>query len=78
MTIYSVSKAVQAAQGQWKSLLPRLGIPVAISGQHTACPICGGKDRFRFDDLNGRGTWICNRCGAGDGLSLVEKALAIT
>ncbi|MXN43426.1 DNA primase, partial [Klebsiella pneumoniae] len=30
------------------------------------------KDRFRFDD-NGRGSFICNQCGAGDGLDLIKK-----
>ncbi|MFX4842739.1 primase-helicase zinc-binding domain-containing protein, partial [Acinetobacter baumannii] len=36
------------------------------------CPACGGTDRFRFDD-NGRGSFICNQCGAGDGLDLIKK-----
>ncbi|MXO12775.1 DNA primase, partial [Klebsiella pneumoniae] len=30
------------------------------------------KDRFRFDD-NGRGSFICNQCGAGDGLDLIKR-----
>ena len=29
-------------------------------------------DRFRFDD-GGRGSFICNQCGAGDGLDLIRK-----
>jgi putative DNA primase/helicase len=41
--------------------------------RHGPCPICGGKDRFRFDDKDRRGTWICNQCGAGDGFSLAQK-----
>ena len=41
--------------------------------RHQACPVCGGSDRFRFDDKEGRGTWFCNQCGAGDGLKLVES-----
>ncbi|EGL2228896.1 DNA primase, partial [Salmonella enterica subsp. enterica serovar Senftenberg] len=39
---------------------------------------CGGSDRFRFDDKEGRGTWFCNQCGAGDGLKLVEKVFGVT
>jgi putative DNA primase/helicase len=35
--------------------------------------MCGGKDRFRFDDKGGRGTWICSQCGAGDGIELVKR-----
>ena len=39
------------------------------------CPTCGGKDRFRFDDEDGRGTWFCNQCTpqAGDGFALVQN-----
>ncbi|ECE6791156.1 primase-like DNA-binding domain-containing protein, partial [Salmonella enterica subsp. enterica] len=37
-----------------------------------------GSDRFRFDDKEGRGTWFCNQCGAGDGLKLVEKVFGVT
>ena len=40
--------------------------------------MCGGSDRFRFDDKEGRGTWFCNQCGAGDGLKLVEKVFGMT
>ncbi|WP_312055170.1 phage/plasmid primase, P4 family [Pantoea brenneri] len=46
--------------------------------RHTSCPVCGGTDRFRFDDKEGRGTWICNQCGAGDGMELVKKALSLS
>ena len=28
--------------------------------------MCGGKDRFRFNDRDGQGTWYCRGCG-GDG-----------
>src|SRR3546814_10021554 len=35
------------------------------------CPTCGGKDRFRFDNKDGRGTYYCNKCGPGDGVQLV-------
>ncbi|MCD1125342.1 DUF927 domain-containing protein [Jinshanibacter sp. LJY008] len=62
-----------SAAGRWISILDGLGITVPNSAStHSACPACGGKDRFRFDD-NGRGSHICNQCGAGDGLDLVAK-----
>jgi putative DNA primase/helicase len=35
--------------------------------------LCGGKDRFRFDNKKGRGTWFCSRCGSGDGFNLLMK-----
>jgi len=72
-----VSDAEKAARGHWPRILPALGVQV-IKNRHQSCPVCGGTDRFRFDDKEGRGTWFCNQCGAGDGLSLVEKALSVT
>ena len=40
--------------------------------------MCGGTDRFRFDNKKGRGTFFCNQCGAGDGLDLIQKIKNIT
>ncbi|CAJ1884848.1 hypothetical protein OPFLODJI_03572 [Aeromonas hydrophila] len=66
-----VSDVAVAATGHWPDLLAGLGIDIPSRGKHGSCPTCGGKDRFRLDDKGGRGTWICNQCGAGDGLALV-------
>lgn len=61
-------------RGKWPSLLVMLGVDRRyLSGKHGPCPICGGKDRFRFDDKDGLGKWICNHCGAGDGFALLMK-----
>lgn len=68
----SVSDIVNASQGRWLYILANLGITVPDNHKHGACPKCGGKDRFRFDDKNGKGTWFCNQCGHGDGLDLVK------
>ena len=66
----------QIAQGRWRSILTVLGMDErAHSGKHGPCPMCGGKDRFRFDDKDGRGTYFCSGCGAGDG---VQLAMGIT
>jgi putative DNA primase/helicase len=60
------------AQGRWSGILPALGIGESfLTGKHGPCPLCGGKDRWRWDNLEGRGTWICSKCGAGDGIALV-------
>jgi len=52
-----VTYNVRAAAGHWPQLLPALGISINAAGQHSPCPVCGGKDRFRFDNQAGRGTW---------------------
>ena len=67
----------KAAQGQWRGVLSRLGISVPDNPKHAApCPGCGGKDRFRFDDKDGGGSFICGQGGAGtlagDGFALVQ------
>lgn len=68
-----IREVTHAAADQWPFVLAGLHIAVPDSPRkHTACPACGGKDRFRFDD-NGRGAHICNQCGAGDGLDLIQK-----
>lgn len=64
---------VDIAQGNWRKLLPQLGVDAKfLVNKHGPCPICGGRDRFRFDDKDGRGRYICNSCGAGDGFQLVQ------
>jgi len=71
---FSVIRA--AAQGRWPEILTRLGIDAAyLTNRHGPCPGCGGRDRFRFDDRDGRGTWYCSGGGeeqAGDGFQLLE------
>ncbi|EPU3564141.1 primase-helicase zinc-binding domain-containing protein [Escherichia sp. MOD1-EC4550] len=73
----NVTDTVKQACGHWPRILPALGVTV-IKNRHLTCPVCGGSDRFRFDDKEGRGTWFCNQCGAGDGLKLVEKVFGVT
>lgn len=69
-----------AALGRWKDLIfPAFAITVpAQKNKHGPCPICGGTDRFRCDDKQGKGTWICNQCGAGDGFELIVKSRGYT
>lgn len=64
-------KTAQAAKGMWKGILTALELPDSfLTGKHGPCPLCGGTDRFRWDNQDGRGTYICNQCGAGDGMKL--------
>lgn len=68
-------KTINAAQGKWKGVLQQLGLDAGyLTGKHGPCPICkDGVDRFRFDNKDQRGTWICSTCGAGNGIDLVIK-----
>ena len=61
--------------GKWYGVLSSLGIDRNyLQNKHGPCPICmEGTDRFRFDDKDGRGTYYCNTCGAGDGFELLQK-----
>lgn len=60
------------AEGKWPSLLPMLGVdPRHLTGRNCPCPMCGGKDRFRFTNFCGKGNWICNSCGHGSGVDLL-------
>jgi hypothetical protein len=57
------------ARHQWNELLVTAGIDAkALRNVHGPCPGCKGKDRFRFDNKDGNGTFICSQ-GSGDTLS---------
>jgi len=68
-------------KGRWGFIFNKLGVDVG-SGQHKCCPICSpgdkGSDRFRFDNINGEGTYFCSGCGPGRGLSLVKKVFGLS
>jgi putative DNA primase/helicase len=65
---------IERARNRWREILPLLGIETRfLTNKHGPCPICGGKDRFRFDDKDGTGSYYCNQCGAGVGVILVCK-----
>ncbi len=60
--------------GKFDSLLAHFGVAESfLTGRHCPCPLCGGVDRFRYDNKDGRGTYFCSGCGAGDGIKLLMK-----
>jgi putative DNA primase/helicase len=62
------------AQGRWVQILTQLGVaPEYLRDRHGPCPFCGGKDRYRFDDKGGMGTFFCNHCGPGNGIEFVKR-----
>lgn len=65
---------VERARGRWREILPQLGIDTSyLRNRHGPCPLCRGKDRFRWDDKDGSGSYYCNQCGPGSGITLVMK-----
>lgn len=68
-----MTSTIDRAHGQWRNILATLGIdPRFLVKRHGPCPVCGGKDRFRFDD-RGEGWFYCNACGAGTGIILLRR-----
>lgn len=70
MTYHQRTK--EAAKGKWRGILMEFGISPALlenERKHKDCPLCGGKAKFRWDNKDGTGSYICT-CGAGDGMAL--------
>ena len=65
-------KTRDAAIGQWPKILDYYGLPPITGKRHFKgkCPICGSKGKYRCDDMEGRGTFICT-CTRGDGWKLL-------
>ncbi len=63
-----------AARGKWYFILSQILGKEFLTGHHGPCPICGGTDRFRWDDKEGEGGYYCSGCGPGRGLTLVMKS----
>lgn len=58
----------------WETVLPKFGIAKEhLRKRHGPCPLCLGKDRFRFDNKGNMGTWYCQHCGPGNALTLLRK-----
>ncbi len=67
-------RTVDRAHGRWRDILIQLGIdPKYLVNKHGPCPLCGGRDRFRWDNRDGSGSYYCNGCGPGSGLILLRK-----
>lgn len=67
---------IERARGRWPEILPQLGLNKDfLSKKHGPCPLCGGKDRYRFEDRNGSGSYYCHQCGPGSGMTLAMKLI---
>ena len=72
---HSTADLIRAAQYRWLEIHPALGIPAEyLTNKHRDCFGCGGTNRFRWDDRDGRGTFVCGGGGntlTGDGFDLL-------
>jgi len=72
-------KRVDLATVPWLDVLATLGLTEEqLSGSGASCPVCGGNDRFTFDDRKGNGDWICRKHNGGNpasggGINLVME-----
>lgn len=62
----------EIARGKWEGIFRHFGIKIEPKKQ-MPCPMCGGNDRFIFDNKQGRGTFFCRQCGAGTGYQLISR-----
>lgn len=64
---------IERAEGRWRDILALNGVDAKfLTGKAGPCPMCGGKDRFTFDD-KGEGMYLCRGCGSGYGQHLLMK-----
>lgn len=78
---YLDAQAIHARLGAdgWRSVLLSAGLSeTQLKNRHGPCPVCGGRDRYRFDNKHGRGDFYCSHCGAGDGFKLVMGVLGVS
>jgi putative DNA primase/helicase len=77
-------KSLRLSPEQWVTLLLKYGVPQSsLTGKSGSCPICGGNDRFTYDNKRGRGDWVCRKCNngdpkAGDGFELICKVTGMS
>lgn len=65
-------EARDLARNWWPGILNAAGIAEGhLCNKHGPCPVCGGTDRFRFDNKDGSGSFFCSSCGPGDGFKLL-------
>ncbi len=76
---YTLKKDTKAdAVGKWLGILKEFGFTEAeLSGKHGPCPLCEGKDRFRYTDYKRNGDYFCSGCGPGSGFDLVMGRMNI-
>jgi putative DNA primase/helicase len=68
------------ARGKWAQIFMGVGVGHRFLNprKNGPCPMCGGKDRWRFTNHDDRGGWVCNSCGRGYGLDFLMTYKGVT
>ncbi|MGN6314570.1 MAG: toprim domain-containing protein [Rhodanobacteraceae bacterium] len=69
-------KIWERARGHWDAILAAANVPKdVLDGKHHPCPVCGGKDRFRYT-RDEEGGFFCGDI-RGDGLKLLQHVCGV-
>jgi putative DNA primase/helicase len=77
---YNLNEISRLAQGRWKELLVNLRAATIneVSGRGCACPVCGGNDRFSFNDYQGNGICFCRQCDLRSSWKIIQHRLSLS
>ena len=72
---FDLKEVKEQARNSWDNIYKHFEVDVFPKNKQKACPICGGKDRFTYDDKRGGGDYFCRQCEphSGDGLELLKR-----
>lgn len=76
----AIERAINSKQA-WLDAINNITGRQVTGATNKPCPVCGGNDRFTFDDNQGMGNSYCRQCGNGGmartGLKLIQDILEI-
>ena len=69
----SLISEIKRTVTDWKGLLVDFGVDESLlTTKGSACPVCGGTDRFTWDGKHG-GSGYCRNCGHLDGIKIIQE-----
>lgn len=73
---YDYKEVIRQLQGNYTDAIQTIcSLPDEVFNKKgQPCPMCGGKDRFRYTDRNGEGAYVCRHCGGGSGIDLIMNS----
>lgn len=79
MNRYDIKNLKNEARGRWDKILSEHGIGHEfLNNKNGPCPLCGGTDRWRWDNKNNDGGGYCHQCDLkGTGIVILAKWLSL-